>query len=288
MTALIVVETVLLLVLSVLVVGLLRAYATVLQRLHRLDGGAELPAAPPFRTASGVMPPPGEYSSPGAGSKSEDWAEAHDIVGQGLSGEVVSVRTVAVPHDTVLVFLSSGCSGCTGFWEQFADGTAVAAVGRSRLLVVTKSAEEESISLLRELCPPGVDLVMSSTAWSDYEVPGSPYVIVVDGRTGRVKGEGSGVSLQQVSGLMQQAYGDGASFAGVRSVVKPRSDTEREVDVDRTLLAAGIGPGHPSLYGPDLSVDMTARAAAQPPHRRLDLLPRQGSESDPLEPNTPW
>ena len=289
MTVLIVVETVILLVLSVLVVGLLRAYGTVLQRLHRLDGGAEPAAAPPFRTASGVMPPPGgEYAAPGAGSRSEEWAEAHDIVGEGLSGEVISVRTVAVPHDTVLVFLSSGCSGCTGFWEQFADGTAVGAVGRNRLLVVTKSAEEESISLLRELSPPGVDLVMSSTAWADYDVPGSPYVIVVDGRTGRVKGEGSGVSLQQVSGLMQQAYGDGASFAGVRPVVKPRSDTEREVDVDRTLLAAGIGPGHPSLYGADQPVDMTARAAAQPPHRRLDLLPRQGSGSDPLEPNTRW
>ena len=213
MTVLIVVETVILLVLSVLVVGLLRAYATVLQRLHRLDGGAELPSAPPFRTASGVMPPPGgEYAATGAGSGSEEWADAHDIVGEGLSGEVISVRTVAVPHDTVLVFLSSGCSGCTGFWEQFVDGTAVAAVGRNRLLVVTKSAEEESISLLRELSPPGVDLVMSSTAWADYDVPGSPYVIVVDGRTGRVKGEGSGVSLQQVSGLMQQAYGDGADL----------------------------------------------------------------------------
>jgi hypothetical protein len=280
MTALIVVETVILLVLSVLVVGLLRSYATVLQRLHRLDGGAEVPAAPPFRTASGVMPPPGDEHRTQAGSRHEEWAQAHDIVGQGLSGEVVSVRTVAVPQDTVLVFLSSGCSGCTGFWEQFADGTAIAAVGHSRLLVVTKSPEEESISLLRELSPPGVDLVMSSTAWADYDVPGSPYVIVVDGRTGRVKGEGSGVSLQQVSGLMQQAYGDGATFQGVRPVVKPRPDAEREVDVDRALLAAGIGPGHPSLYAPELPVDMTARAAAQPPHRRLDLLPQQGSRAE--------
>jgi hypothetical protein len=281
MTVLIVVETVILLVLSVLVVGLLRSYATVLQRLHHLDGGVEQPAAPPFRTAEGVLPPP-DRNTPSAADRygsgrdgRAEWAQAHDIVGEGLSGEVVSVRTVGVPQDTVIAFLSSGCSGCTGFWEQLADRRAISALGHSRVLVVTKSPADESISVLRELSSPGVDLVMSSAAWVDYDVPGSPYVVVVDGRTGRVKGEGSGTSLSQVSGLMQQAYGDSASFPGVRPVVKPRSDTEREVDVDRTLLAAGIGPGHPSLYGADFAADMAARAAAQPRHRRLNLLPRQ-------------
>jgi hypothetical protein len=133
-------------------------------------------------------------------------------VGQGLSGEVVSVRTVAVAHESVIVFLSSGCSGCTTFWEQLADRRGLAAVGDSRVVVVTKSPEDESPSVLRQLCPPDVDLVMSSSAWADYDVPGSPYVIVVDGAAGRVKGEGSGISLTQISGLMQQACGDGASF----------------------------------------------------------------------------
>lgn len=38
MIALVTVETVLLLILSVLVAGLLRGYATVLRRLHQLDG----------------------------------------------------------------------------------------------------------------------------------------------------------------------------------------------------------------------------------------------------------
>jgi len=271
MTVLIVVETVILLVLGVLVVGLLRSYATVLERLHRLDGGARAPSAPPFRTSGGV-PAPAERRRSAAtpASDPKEWPSAHDIVGEGLSGEVVLVRTVAVPHDTVIVFLSSGCSGCGGFWEQFADGRAVAAVGDSRVLVVTKSPEDESVGLLRELSPPGLDLVMSSTAWEQYNVPGSPYVIVVDGQSGRVKGEGSGTSLSQVSGLMQQAYGDGASAPGRRPIVKPRSDTEREVDVDRALLAAGIGPGHPSLYTVD-SGEVAASAADVPEHLRLDL-----------------
>ena len=261
MTVVIVVLTVVVLVLCVLVVGLLRAYATVLARLHQLDGGgSELAAtsatgagsAPPFRTAEGVMPfdrADAERRAPRQTDPGRPaWAAAHDIVGQGLSGEVVSVRTVGVAHDSVIVFLSSGCSGCTTFWEQLADRRGLAAVGDSRVVVVTKSAEDESPSVLRELCPPDVDLVMSSAAWADYDVPGSPYVIVADGGTGRVKGEGSGTSLTQISGLMQQAYGDGASFGGGRRIVKPRSDAEREVDVDRALLAAGIAPGHPSLY----------------------------------------
>ncbi len=268
MTVLIVLETVVLVVLSVLVVGLLRSYATVLDRLHRLDGGEQadpgVPAArPEFRTADGVPPPAPDTSRSSGGRVGADrrhWAAAHDVSGEGLFGEIVSVRTVGVDHDTVIVFLSSGCSGCTTFWEQLSDRGGVAAVGNARVLVVTKSPQDESVGLLRELRPAGVDLIMSSQAWVDYAVPGSPYVIVVDGRSGRIKGEGSGTSLTQVSGLMRQAYGDGASAPALRSVTKPRADTEREVDVDRALLAAGIGPGHPSLY----TDGATGHAAAQP------------------------
>ena len=290
MTVLIVLETVVLVVLSVLVVGLLRSYATVLDRLHRLDGGEQGEAGvsavrPEFRTVDGVPPPAssagraaagttdaGRSSVAGVGADREQWAAAHDVSGEGLFGEIVSVRTVGVDHDTVVVFLSSGCSGCTTFWEQLSDRGGVAAVGNARVLVVTKSPQDESIGLLRELRPAGVDLIMSSQAWADYAVPGSPYVIVVDGVSGRIKGEGSGTSLTQVSGLMRQAYGDGASAPALRSVRKPRSDTEREVDVDRALLAAGIGPGHPSLYA-----DGTAHpATAQRTHRLLDLTEAHG------------
>ena len=248
MTALIVVETVILLVLCVLVAGLLRAYATVLQRLHALDGGesgaGSVTRPPPFRTVDDVIPPPVDLPSPGG---RDEWPPAHDVSGEGLTGEIISIRTVAVPHDTVLVFLSSGCAGCSGFWEQLADRRGADAMGDRRIVVITKGADDESVSLLAQLSPPGLDLVMSSQAWADYQVPGSPYVVVVSGHTGRVIGEGSGTSLSQVSGLMQQATGDRAA----RRVVKPRSDSDREVDVDRVLLAAGIGPGHPSLYGGD-------------------------------------
>lgn len=269
MVAVLVVQFVILLVLCVLVAGLLRAYATVLQRLHALDGGRQATSAPPFRTAPEVVAPavPGTSSGPGAGSA--EWPPAHDVSGEGLTGEIVSIRTVGVEHETVLVFLSSGCAGCAGFWEQLADGRGAAAMGGRRIVVITKSAADESVGVLAELRPRGLDLVMSTPAWEDYAVPGSPYVVVVSGRTGRVIGEGSGTSLSQVSGLMQQATGDGAAQAG-RRIVKPRSDSGREVNVDRVLLAAGIGPGHPSLYAAE---DVGGAPSSQdvPAAQRLDV-----------------
>ena len=84
MTALIIVETAVLIVLSVLVVGLLRSYATVLERLHRLDGGAGARSTPAFRTAEGVVPPDDRRQPvdlpPVEGR--DEWAAAHDIAGR--------------------------------------------------------------------------------------------------------------------------------------------------------------------------------------------------------------
>ena len=252
MTVVLILLSVVVAVLAVLVVGLLRAYATVLQRLHQLDGGAAPAAAapPPFRTVDTVPGPP-----TGRQDDEREWAAAHDVSGVGLDGEILSVRVVGVQRETVLLFLSSGCSGCAVFFADLAART-VALPPSARLLVVAHDAQEESVSLLRELCPPGVDLVLSSQAWEDYQVPGSPYVMVVDGRRGRVVGEGSGSSLRQVATLIRQAVGDGAAGIDLpRMPGKPRADLERESDVDAALLAAGITPGHPSLYGTPASAE---------------------------------
>lgn len=238
MIVLVTVETVVLAILTVLVVGLLRGYATVLNRLHELDNGG--PATPPpFRTVPDVPEPRNRIEG------REEWAPAHDIEGESLAGEIISARTVGVEHDTVIAFLSSGCEGCTGFWQELASEQSWTQPGGSRVLVVTKGPADESLDQLAALCPPGVDLVMSSAAWQDFDVPGSPYVVVVDGRTGRVKGEGSGMSFSQVGALIAAAVGD--SRPRTRTV-KPAADRAREEDVDRALLAAGITPGDPSLY----------------------------------------
>lgn len=251
MTVLLTIQSAVLVLLCILVAGLLRSYATVLQRLHELDDGGQRSTPPPFRTASGVIAPasdPAPRRNSTTAGDVDEWGPAYDLTGTGLGGEIISIRTVQTDFDTVLVFLSSGCAGCGGFWDDLAHRREAALVGSGRLLVVTKGPEAESPGLLAELCPPGVDLVMSTQGWTDYAVPGSPYVVVVDGPSGRIKGEGSGTSLTQVSGLVHQSLMDG-SARGTGPLAKPRSDADREVDVDRVLLSAGISPGHPSLYG---------------------------------------
>lgn len=239
MTVLVLIETVLLVVLTVLVAGLLRAYATVLQRLHRLDGGAHGPTEFTVSPASPIREP----------ERREQWADAHDITGETLTGEIVASRVAGVEHDTVLVFLSSGCSSCHVFWDEFSRPGEIRLPARTRLMVVTQGAEADSRAALRDIAPDGLDVIMSSGGWSDYEVPGSPYVVLVDGRTGRIRGEGTGQSWRQVGELLARSSGDATYLTGGPSPQKPLADVEREADADRELLAAGILPDDGRLYG---------------------------------------
>jgi hypothetical protein len=75
-------------------------------------------------------------------------------------------------------------------------------------------------------------VVMSSRAWQDYEVPGSPYFVHVDGATGTVAGEGSAPSWDRVASLLTGALEDAANTPA---------------RITGALRAAGIEEGHPSL-----------------------------------------
>lgn len=241
MTALVVVETVILAVLTVLVAGLLRAYAGVLARLHRLDGGADPDSGSRRFTLLPVTAPATQPQAPA------QFGPAYDVDGETLTGELVHARVTGVEHDTVLLFLSSGCASCAVFWDELHDP--VALPPRTRLLVVPQSAPDESVTALTAVSPDGVDVVLSSQAWRDYEVPGAPHVVFVDGPRGRIRGEGTGQSLRQVAELLARATGDAAFVVPGISVPKSARDQRDEADVDRALLAAGILPGDPRLYG---------------------------------------
>jgi hypothetical protein len=173
------------------------------------------------------------------------------VVGVGLDDEAVAVRVVGAPDDTLLVFLSSGCSTCGAFWEALADPR-LALPRDTRLVVVVQDAEEEHPKLLAELAPAGVQVLHSSAAWKDYEVPGSPYVVLADGGVGRVRGEGTGQTLEQVLSMLGRAGDDAAHRAHLdaRRGDKAKADAAREATVDDELLAAGVQPGDPSLYRP--------------------------------------
>ncbi len=200
MTALVVALTVAVLLLAVLVAGLLRSHAEILKALHELGAGLELDradAGPVPVTIDGVRPP-----------RATGAPAPEAVTGSTLDGESVAVA-LSAGTDTLLAFLSSGCSTCQPFWEAFASAD-VEVPGGARLVVVTKDLDEESRSALSSRAPRSVPLLTSSRAWEDFEVPGSPYFVYVDA-AGRVVGEGSAATWPAVATLMGQAHDDAAS-----------------------------------------------------------------------------
>ena len=240
-SAILVVETVVVVLLTLLVAGLLRSHAEILRRLHALGAGLDPDAA--AEGPGPTMSVPVDLRS----ARSETFAAAADLDGAGLRDDAVHVSVVGARRRTLLAFLSSGCLTCQGFWEAFAYGRGLDLAADIRLVAVTKDGGEESISALRKLAPPHLPVVMSSAAWADYGVPGSPYFVLVDGQDGRVRGEGTGANWDQVKNLLRQAlddsHGDG-----------------REVRIDRELLAQGLAPGDPTLYRTAAQVAEDSRA----------------------------
>lgn len=252
MAVLVALEALVVLLLALLVVGLLRSHAEILRRLH--DLGAGLDEAPPrggarrgrtvTRDQFNVFP---EVPSPGA---RDDLPVGRDITGVGVGDDAVSIRVVGAGHATLVAFLSGTCLTCQRFWDAFASPADLGLARGVRLVVVTKGPEEESPARIAERAPPGVPLVMSTEAWDAYDVPGSPYFVLVDGPSGRTRGEGTGIDWPQVRDLLVQVSDDEVFAAELESrrVRKSGADDARERRVDDELLEAGITPGDPSLY----------------------------------------
>ncbi len=200
MTAVVVALTVAVLLLAVLVAGLLRSHAEILKALHDLGAGLELDRADPGPvpvTIEGVRTP-----------RATGAPAPEAVTGTTLDGESVVVA-LSAGTDTLLAFLSSGCLTCQAFWEAFSSPH-VDVPGGARLVVVTKDLDEESSSALTARAPRSVPLLTSTQGWEDFEVPGSPYFVYVDG-TGRVVGEGSAATWPAVATLMNQASDDAAA-----------------------------------------------------------------------------
>lgn len=264
MVAVVVVEGLAIVLLGLLVVGLLRSHAEILKRLHDLGAGIDVDGGGPTSTSAGreavapaggprpgrdfqVMP---QVPSP---PDREAFGGAADLTGLAPGrAETVAVRVTGVEHDTIVAFLSSGCLTCQKFWDAFRKPKKLGLPAGTRLVVVTKGSDAESPAAVAELAPPGIPTVMSSEAFADYDVPGSPYFVHVHGPSGRVRGEGTGPDWDQVASLLRQAGGDAALADALApsQVPKPGADAEREARIDRELSAAGIEPGDPSLYPP--------------------------------------
>lgn len=251
MTVLVVALLVAVGLLTVLVAGLLRSHAEILRQLHTLGAGREdtvLPAqpstGPDLDVGLGVV-------QPGPAGTMVTGSAARAISGTTPRDEAMLVNVSPAPHDTLVAFLSSGCLTCHGFWSVMSSGGDLGLPAGTRLVVVTRGADAESPSAIAALAPATLPVVLSTQAWEDYGVPGSPYFVLVDGASGRVVGEGSATTWEQVVRLAGEGSGDRrVAHAGHvhGSVVDSGDDRHREARADRELLAAGIAPGHESLY----------------------------------------
>lgn len=265
MTAVVMIEAVVIGVLVMLVLGLLRSHAEILRALHDLGVNLEADAEgeSTFRLREPAVADvrdgrPARAGRPGvveAVRPTDDPATlgaAVDVAGSTPDGEVAAVGVVGVDHPTLLAFLSSGCVTCEDFWDAFGRGVVLELDGREvRVVAVTKGPESESPGVVADLAGPGFTTIMSSEAYADYAVPVSPYFVLVDAHGAAIVGEGAAASWTQLASLLDRAVADrGAALGASRTRREVLSGTARQRRVDRELDAAGIGPDHPSVHEP--------------------------------------
>jgi hypothetical protein len=261
MVAVVIIEAVALVVLGILVAGLLRSHAEILRALHRLGVGLEDDAS--GTGANTLRLGPTRLGGVDVQRGAATGGPSHDVTGVSpQGGSSLHVAVSGTGRTTLLAFLTSGCLTCGEFWSTFTRPGGFELPGFvDRLVVVTKGLDRESPAEVLSRAPKpsaGIPVVMSGEAWDDYEVPVSPYFVLVDGSADRVAGEGAARSWDQLLGLLARAVADTRSdlidvSGGGGSRPDPAGSTEpsgpRRERADSALASAGIEPGHPSLYG---------------------------------------
>jgi hypothetical protein len=242
--ALVIVSTFVVVLLGILVAGLLRSHADILRSLHELGVGVGDPtdsAATPTPTPAAVtLAPPGAGPALGV---------APAVAGVTPTGDA---RAVAVDNSddlTLLGFLSSGCTGCAAFWDALQEPGRLELPDRTRVVIVTKGPDREVPSEVRSRTTGRVPVVMSTDAWVDYQVPGSPFFVLVDGASGRKIGQGVASHVGGLTELVRRAERDrGTVPTGRGRGEGALGGPARDEAADDVLRAAGIHPGDPSLY----------------------------------------
>jgi hypothetical protein len=246
--ALVIIESVVLLLVVLLVAGLLRSHADILRSLHELGVGVGDPSEKaPMAAPIQLGPPlPTERNA----------TSAPDLVGVTPEGDAAAVAVTGVAHHTLIAFLSSGCTSCAGFWEALRSPARAGLPPDIRVVAVTRGPDAEIPAEVGRQAR-GTTVIMSTRAWSDYEVPGSPFFVLVDGPAGRRVGEGVANHLSQVAELVRRSTVDGTGPGPIGGATTHLSGPRREARNDEELMAAGVFPGDPSLY-PERLADLFA------------------------------
>ncbi len=226
MTAVIVIEAVVIVLLAILVAGLLKSHAEILRQLNALGVGED---GSVVSSARGGLPRTTGFEK----------APTTTLTGLDLGGGALNISLEHGRGNTLLAFLSSGCLSCETFWREF-SGDFELPTPDTRTVILTKGPESESPGRLQELAPSRIPLLMSNQVWDEFKVPMTPYFLLVDG-DGMVVGEGAAASWRHLVGLLRQATSDAVNPLGL--------DTEgRALFTDAQLRNAGVHPGDPSLY----------------------------------------
>jgi hypothetical protein len=240
-------ETLLLVLVVLLVAGLLRSHAEILRRLEAIgDRSGE----------------PGTFDVIGTPSSRDGAVPAPEIRGERVDRQAVAVTFSPGGASTLVAFLSTGCSLCMDFWTEFQRPETLGPPAGLRLLIVTKARELESPSEVERLSPRAVPVIMSTEAWTDYEVSVAPSFAFIDGATASIRGEGSARSWTQLRDLLRTALADAQhDDNGSRGARRVETPAERDARADRALAAAGIKPEDPEFYAAPYYGPATTRQA---------------------------
>ncbi len=131
----------------------------------------------------------------------------HDVVGLTPDGTPFRVDLTNDAQPTLLLFLSSTCSGCQDLWQGISELRSVIPADL-QVIVVTRGPESEDPEAVAALTQPGTTVVMSTPTYVDYQVAGPPFLAVVAG--GVVKTEGVAWGIGETGRATRAAFEGGS------------------------------------------------------------------------------
>jgi len=224
--AVVIALSVVVLLLGMLVVGLLRSHGDILKRLESIGAG---------------LGGDHDHGQITLTRKTSTPAADRTITGITPDGDPLVASLASGADPTLIAFLSTTCTTCTPFWEGLQSSLMYFGGRRHRVVIVTLGESEESPTRAMSLAAPGVDVVMSSEGWKDFDVPGAPYFALIEPETGNLIGEGSAMSYESLEEFLSDATND-------RDWDLTMGGGSEEDRIDAELRKAGIEPGDPRLY----------------------------------------
>ena len=192
--------------LTVVVVALVRAQLTTAERVAVVERRLlrNQNRARPTPAASAAAPEELPMDNPSLAAAGPGGGDLVDVRGVSVWGEPAGYSLESPARPTLVAFLSTTCGVCLGLWERLRDE----GLDGVPAVVVTKDPDVEHQHVALSLADGGsLPVVMSSEAWDDYEVPGSPYFLVVGGEPATVLAESGASSWDAVRSLAHQSVG---------------------------------------------------------------------------------